>query len=400
MTKSGELSFPRWLLPAELADTDGTRRRTVRDWLVDTGLFAVAVFVGLWQLGQPETRADLTSETTLLLDLAVGAASCLLLWWRRRIPLILVWLMLPAQLAWSASGAIFVAILTAAIHRPWRPVVCAVGAHVLLVIPSVWYFELGDPVELMLVAAALYHLLPMLWGMTMRGRRQLVLSLRREQRQLTDAARQAERRRIAREMHDSLAHRLSLVSVHAGALAFRTGTDPHRLDAAEVQAATRIIQDSAQRAVLELGEVLTLLRVEDGEETAPPAAEGSLRAQIETLAAESRTAGQTVDLAFDGAGMLDDLSVRAHRTVQRVVQEGLTNARKHAPGFPVTVRLKATGRDITVDLTNPLPETDSGTGFGLGLTGLHERVSVDGGSLEHETRHGRFRLTARIPWKP
>lgn len=393
---------PRWLLPAELSDADGgRRRRTARDWFVDAILFLAAVLAGMWQVDQPEARGDIDTDQRMLIDLVIGGAMCVLLWWRRRIPLVLVWLMIPAQVAWSATGAVFVAVLTVAVHRPWRPTVIAVGAHLALTLPTVWAFGFGEPIGLALAMATLYFLLPMLWGMTVRSNRQLVLTLRREQRQLMTGARQAERRRIAREMHDTLAHRLSLVSVHAGALAYRTGTDPAGLDAAEVREATTVIQDSAQRAVVELGEVLMLLRAEDEDDV--PAPDASPRSDIEDLAAEARTTGQPVTVSFDGdPDRLDRLSVRGRRTVHRVVQEALTNARKHAPDQPVTVTVVARDTGVDVEVVNPLPAVAvrGADGFGLGLAGLSERVDVDGGSLDHEARHGRFRLSARLPWTP
>jgi len=123
---------PRWLLPAELADVDGgRRRRTARDWFVDAILFTAAILAGLWQLDQPEAVADIGTDERMLFDLVIGGTVCALLWWRRRFPLALVWLMIPAQVAWSATGAVFVAVLTVAVHRPWRPTVIAVGAHLL-----------------------------------------------------------------------------------------------------------------------------------------------------------------------------------------------------------------------------------------------------------------------------
>ncbi|MGH8879176.1 MAG: sensor histidine kinase, partial [Stackebrandtia sp.] len=235
-------------------------------------------------------------------------------------------------------------------------------------------------------------------GMTMRARRQLVVSVRREQSQLLDGARQAERRRIAREMHDTLAHRLSILSVHAGALAYRTETDPQNLDPAQVHEAVDVIQDSAQRALAELGEVLTLLRAEDGDIDDVLDGEASLATRLRELAEEARGIGQRVALTIDEPAALERLSPRVRRTVYRVVQEGLTNARKHAPGAAVTVRVVVDGRDLSVLVDNPVqPAPHRPDGFGLGLTGLHERVGVDGGSLSHGREDGRFRLAARIP---
>src|SRR5690606_11458592 len=125
------------------------------------------------------------------------------------------------------------------------------------------------------------------------------------------------------------------------------------LDAAEVAEAVSVIRENADAAVAELGEVLDVLRWTDADTRAPQPRLARLPALVE----EARTAGQ--DVVFepgDVLGHATDLRPQAQRTVYRVVQEGLTNARKHAPGMPATVRLAgAPGEELSVTVTNPLP---------------------------------------------
>ena len=168
------------------------------------------------------------------------------------------------------------------------------------------------------------------WGLYLRARRELVASLREraerleaDQQHATEQAREAERRRIAREMHDVLAHRLSLLSVHAGALEFRPDAP-----ADQITQAAAVIRTSAAAALADLRQVITVLR-EDSTATDGPPQPGL--GQLADLLQESRSAGMTLDARIDlpDAGQLPEAT---GRTVYRVVQEGLTNARKHAPG--------------------------------------------------------------------
>ena len=174
------------------------------------------------------------------------------------------------------------------------------------------------------------------WGLFARARRQLVLSLREraerleaEQRLHVEQAREAERRRIAREMHDVLAHRVSLLSLHAGALEFRPDAPPE-----EIAEAAGVIRASAHEVMQELREVIGVLREgEEGTERPQPTL-----ADIPGLVEESRAAGMHVECRLDGDV---DVPAATGRTAYRIVQEGLTNARKHAPAAAVTVTVAA-----------------------------------------------------------
>lgn len=413
---------PRWALPGELAALDGGRagRRTVRDWVVDTALFGFAV---LWwaqetatlAAGPDPAYAELIPDWMLTIDPWAGAAGCLALWWRRRFPLgVAVGLILVLVVSSSGTGAVLVSIFTVAVHRGW---VKAVPVMAVSMVQGVFFSLVWQPSDLPGVAFTVFIVLlfaaPLAWGMVVRFRRQLLISLRRDaQREREEharrlvEARRAERERIAREMHDVLAHRISLLSVHAGALAYRTAQASagagEALTGTEVTEAVRVIRDNAHQALVDLGEVLSVLRA-DGPEQAgrqPP----PLLDDLPRLVAEAQAAGQRVSL--DLAGLAErgaPLRLQEQRTVYRVVQEGLTNARKHAPDTPVAVRVAgAPGSDLEVAVTNPLPDGLAAAGIpgaGAGLAGLAERVALDGGSLAHGAENGSFRLAAQLPWR-
>lgn len=190
---------------------------------------------------------------------------------------------------------------------------------------------------------------------------------------LADQARLGERLRIARDMHDSVGRRLSLVSIQAAALEV-ADLPPARAEAVRRLAAT------AREAMDEVYGVVGALR-----DTPDLAA----------LVAQFRAAGVRVELHERGAAR--SLPEAAYR----VVEEGLTNAAKHAPSRPVTVELAWQRRALRVTLTNPgRPGSPAAVGAGRGLQGLTERVRLAGGQLEHGPTHGAFQLRATLPADP
>jgi signal transduction histidine kinase len=192
----------------------------------------------------------------------------------------------------------------------------------------------------------------------------------------------AERQRIAREMHDVLAHRLSLVAAYAGAMEYRPDSSPQQL-----AKAAGVVRAGISQALDELRQVITVMG--DEEDDLPDLVD------LPKLVQEVRDAGVTVDLRQNlRAG---DVPAVQGRAAYRVVQEGLTNARKHAPGQPVTVVLDGgPGDGLTIEVTNPGRSDEAKPG--LGLAGLAERVRLADGRLTHERTADGFRLAARLPW--
>ena len=152
----------------------------------------------------------------------------------------------------------------------------------------------------------------------------------REQAARLDQARANERSRIAREMHDVLAHRISLVAMHAGAMTYRSD-----LSRDELLSSARVVQENAHQALTDLRDVLGVLR-ETTDPAAPPAipaAPQPVLADLPRLVAEAEAAGTPVQLVSGGLD-LAGVPELVGRTAYRIIQEGLTNARKHASGCP------------------------------------------------------------------
>lgn len=193
-----------------------------------------------------------------------------------------------------------------------------------------------------------------------------------------EQVRLAERERIAREMHDVVAHRISLVAMPSGALAYRDNMTP-----TEIREAAQLINDNAKRSLNELRLVLGTLR-DSGSAPAPP--QPGIE-QVPILVAEARQAGQHIGL--DVQPDLAEVPSQVGRHGFHIVQESLTNARKHAPGAPVEVRVTGSrGEGLLIRVTNPLTGTSPGPGSRLGLVGLAERMELIGGRWSASERDG------------
>lgn len=241
-------------------------------------------------------------------------------------------------------------------------------------------------------------------GLFIGARRELVAQLHeraetaeREQELRVSQARVGERARIAREMHDVLAHRISLVAVHSGALAYRTD-----LTEDQVRETAGLIQENSHQALEELREVLGVLR-EPGTDPRRAAAPMPTLADIACLVESEREGGAII--ALDTDGDLNSIPNTLSRNGFRIVQECLTNARKHAPTAPIAVRV-AVSPDVGVriEVANPAPTPHSAHNSwprsGLGLIGLTERVDLSGGELTYGVDRGRrFLVSASLPWE-
>ncbi|WP_399029821.1 sensor histidine kinase [Streptomyces sp. 15-116A] len=405
-------AFPsrRWLLPSALVEELDPRpghpggrrpRRTVRDWVVDFTSFLLAVVIGLLTVDTLQNETNLSPGIEAA-DQLIGALACGAVWLRRRWPVGLAVAMVPVSfVSATAGGAALIALFTLAVHRPFRYVAWVGGVDLAL---QPLYFWLRPEPGLPYVAAVAFSWVLISavagWGMLARSKRRLMLSLRdRARRAETEARLRAEqaqrlaREAIAREMHDVLAHRLTLLSVHAGALEFRPDAPRE-----EVARAAGVIRESAHEALQDLREIIGVLRAGESDDAGRPQ---PTLAALDTLVAESREAGMKVTL---DQRVTDPSAVPASigRTAYRIAQEGLTNARKHAPGTEVTVSVTGgPGEGLAVAVRNPRPEGDVPhvPGAGQGLIGLTERATLAGGTLEHgPAPDGGFEVRARLPW--
>ncbi|MGY1638922.1 sensor histidine kinase [Geodermatophilus sp. SYSU D00742] len=337
-------------------------------------------------------------------DLALAVAALLVVPFRRRRPLLVTTLTVAATaLSAGAVGAWIVCQGSLATRRRWREILPTAGLSVLT--SQVYLAVEPDPRQTWNLAwGALATAVVVAVGMYVGARRDLAAARRdraeraeREQVLQVATARANERTRIAREMHDVLAHRLSLVTLHAGALAFRTDLTP-----AQTRETAGVIQANSQRALADLREILGLLRdTERGIDATGHRPQPTL-GDLSALLDDERAAGAHITLRSDLAD-LDALPASTGRSAYRIVQEGLTNARKHAPHAAVTVELTGgpgTGLDLAV--RNPLPvghQHRADVSGGYGLVGLAERAAAGHGRLQHgPTADGQFLIRAWLPW--
>ncbi|MFI1248290.1 sensor histidine kinase [Streptomyces anulatus] len=271
------------------------------------------------------------------------------------------------------------------------------GAVAVAVVPSL--LTLGTQFVAVIVLAVL---VPWFVGRFSRQYRELVRAgweraeqLERERQLIAEQARLLERARIARDMHDVLGHDLSLIALSAGALKLAPGLDERHRQAAQD------IRGRAGAAVERLGEVIGVLREESEE---PPRGPGG--SDIPRLVGDAAASGLAVELTVTGEAA--GLPPAVERAAHRVVQEGLTNAAKHAPGESVSVELSHTATETRVVVRNGAPAASAGAQGGAqaspsvgpggrGLIGLDERVRLVGGTLDHGLRDGGFTVAARLP---
>ncbi|MFC4909225.1 sensor histidine kinase [Actinomadura gamaensis] len=396
--------------------------RSVREWAGDVGVTVLAgalamVTVGLSQIDQPSQNGAHAQIRELVLT-AVCCLAVLLV--RRRYPVGLAVGLIAAQFVGAAAyGVAAVAIFNVAALRPWRVAVPVAVAQSAVVCGLMWLVAASRPGFLEgAVVFTLLHAVLVTAGMLVRSRRLLVESLRERARQAEEGqrlrveeARLLERERLAREMHDVLAHRISLLAVHAGALEFGPDAPQAQRDAAGV------IRRGAYEAMEDLREVIGVLRASPDAHGGPGASDAAPErpqptlADVPSLIGEARDAGDHVELD-DGVPETAEVPARIGRHAYRIVQEGLTNARKHAPGARVRVALGFEDGELVVRIENPIPpgrtlapdgsdvQARAGRlpGAGAGLLGLAERVALVGGALSHgRTDHGTFLLVARLP---
>jgi signal transduction histidine kinase len=327
---------------------------------------------------------------------AIGVVACLSVVARRSRPLaVALFTTTAAAFSPAALAPAIVGIASAAqFCRLGTYALVSAYAVMLAVIHGALYLlaHVGYLTNLILVVPAIGI------GLVARAQRARTES---ERRRLIEDAQAAERRRIAREMHDVLAHRISMVSVHAGALEFNPDAPPE-----DIARAASVIRTSAHAALNELRDVISLLRnpADQADESDPLTGPQPTIADVSHLVEESRRAGMSVDLALN-LKRPEVIPATTGRTVYRIVQEGLTNARKHAPGCDVDVQVAQNGSGlISVEVLTharpglAAPPRPAPPGSGTGLIGLAERVALAGGRLQHgPTAERGYALNATLP---
>ncbi|MEV3993858.1 histidine kinase [Streptomyces sp. NPDC049837] len=362
----------------------------------------------------PAMTLEASAEPSTLAWLAVYLVLCLATVVRRRWPAVLgaavvvgapVHLLMPTLLTYLLPGVCLYAVARYGRSRLVLALL-SVAIVVRLAAARAVLFE-SDAVSGMLwhiPGEALFLAAPVVLGLYTRARVMVLENLRdkaerleREQHLMAWRARMEERTRIAREMHDVVAHRVSLMVIHAGAIEVTEGVPEQATRSA------RLVGEIGRQAVEELREVLAVLRPdkEQAEEAAPRSPQPTLD-DLSVLVEQSRTAGMNVDVTFSGARR--PLDPGCERTAYRLVQEALTNIHKHA-GEGATARVHVRYEPDTLHVA---VENDAPTGpayaplpsGGHGLTGLRERVTVLGGVFDAGPRaDGGFRVSAALPTK-
>ncbi|UWE08097.1 sensor histidine kinase [Actinacidiphila bryophytorum] len=397
-----------------------------RSFALDVTLAAVSAIECSFEGATFADRTGILTSAGALLGVLVGAVLVL----RRRWPVAVVLVsiaMTPAQMGFLLS---LVGLYTLAASEVPRRITAALagmnGFGTMLVAFLQFQDNLRDPdsstslrMPLALSVAALMALgltgPPVLLGLYVRARRRLVESLRERadglERELellaekaaerAERARAEERTRIARDMHDVVAHRVSLMVVHAAALKAVALKDPQK-----ASASAELLGDMGRQALTELRQMLGVLRTAPAPVPAPAAvvrpdtdAEGPSLDRLAALVEESQAAGMGVELTVEGAAR--PCGARIEATVYRVVQEALTNVHKHAAGAKAVVRLAYRDTEVAVLITNGpsdgSPQTPLPSG-GHGLIGMRERVTTHGGGFAAgPTPDGGFRVSAMLP---
>lgn len=396
-----------FLAPAEAPGAAADRGRTREGLLLDALICGAVLLYSLPIL--PASAASRGHGIVLLLASLLLSALPLL---RRRHPLAVVGAMLLVATGHALVGApllvpdvlILMALHTAASRRPPRlsvPAAAAVIAWLLLVTlprPEQTFLDVGELGVLVLLVVWVWT-----WGALSRSRRARTSALQeraehaeREREALARAAVAEERARIAREFHDVVSHSLSVMVVMADGAAHTLDGDPQR-----ARSAILTVRDTGRSALQDMRGMLGVLREGGGatgaEVGGSPAPQPGI-ADLEPLIAAAREAGMPVRL--ECSGDLDDLPASVALTAYRIVQEALTNVRKHAADARhVDVQVGRAGRDLTVrvrdDGTAAAPGLPSG---GHGTTGMRERVAAHGGTLRIGPRDGGgYEVRAEIP---
>ncbi|NUP03265.1 MAG: sensor histidine kinase [Nonomuraea sp.] len=343
------------------------------------GLFAVLGMV--FMIVQGDARAASASAHLLLTSLTLLV--------RRSRPLVVAGAVTALDVAGIAAGLVTSATLPEGIafyslarYASGRPALVVAGAGMAA---YATVMEVTGPGIGQFLAGAFVVAVPAGVGALVKARSELN---ERGRREAADAAVQAERRRIARELHDVVAHHITVINALVGGA---------RATLAPEQEVTRETLESAQQtarqAMSEMRRLLDVLRA-DGND-GPDAATGVGADRLPALIGEARSAGLPASLTVTGDPVT--LPAAVDHAVYRIVQEALTNTRKHATGARASVRLVYEIEAIEVEvLDDGLPQQGGTPGFGLG--GMAERVALCGGQLSTGPRPGGgFRVHARIP---
>ncbi|MBB5632504.1 signal transduction histidine kinase [Cryobacterium mesophilum] len=355
------------------------------DLLLSAALCLVAVVSVL--TGNPD-------EGPLIVTLPVAVATTIALAWRTRVPVLTVAIVLAADVAqlllaqpagslWSLVVFVIAMYSVAANYTEGMAAVVGVVMVATILIEEK-VTEGQDYLFIILLFGGVWLL-----GRASRLWRGRVTRAEQHERDLALLAVSDERVRIARELHDIVAHSLSVIAVQADAADAALEHDPPR-----AREPLRVIRETARSALGEIRDMLQLLRADDGETRPAPGL-----AALDDLLASARDAGLAVDahVQLGGRSLPPVVDLAAYR----ILQEALTNVARHAGAVPVTLTAEVTDDTLELAVTNAQGQSARRVASaGVGLLGIRERITLLGGSLEAgEVAGGGFRLVARLPFE-
>jgi len=325
------------------------------------------------------------------------------LWWRRRFPVPVLAFVVFAEVAkWAlqvsndpSGPALVFAVYAVSVYDRTRARLFVAVAAIVLIALAVALLVLGQfPVSRTLIPAGATSLVAWVIGDYIRGRRAFLMELIARHRRESEASRRQavedERLRIARELHDVVAHNVSLMAIQAGAARVAGNVD------GEAQRALQSIEVSARETLAELNRLLGVLRKEPGQPELSP--QPGLE-QIDSLLKAANDAG--LDVALKTTGTQRPLPAALDLTAYRIVQEAITNALKHAHASRLEVRVAylPDALELTIrDNGEGGSEDAVRASTGHGLIGMRERVALFGGELEAGTSDvGGFTVRSRLP---
>jgi signal transduction histidine kinase len=378
--------------------------RIYGDWVLALVL-AVLFQIEVLTIDPSHPPGDVGTEVFSATERAVAAAAGLILMlslaWRRRAPLVVLGVAIATSVVANLVGvlheattpaiALVVAVYTVGGHTSGlRAAVGGLGTAALIAINVAEQFSLGD---LLLIAMILGG--SWLAGRAIRYRRErertlerLTIELEREREEKARAAVAEERVRIARELHDVVAHAISVIVLQARGGRRSLATDP-----GETREALDMIEATGSEALAEMRRLLGMLRRDDEEIALAP--QPSLR-YLDALAEQVREAGLPVDLSVEGEPT--ELPPGVDLSAYRIVQEALTNALRHAGPATARVVVRYRENDLELEIADTGAGTSASDGEGHGLAGMRERVSLYGGRIEAGPRGGGgFAVRARLP---
>ncbi|MDD9375644.1 histidine kinase [Streptomyces sp. ZAF1911] len=311
---------------------------------------------------------------------------------RRRAPLLVSAFAAGGLIVEGSRIPVFLALYCLARHqRGHRTVVIGLAWAAFTCLKALLPGHAGASFPDQLLLSGLYAAFPVVFGLGSRAYERSLAALREERERRTERTRTEERLRLAREMHDVLGHRISIMAMQAGAIEAAGGSRP------ESRQLVRAVGDTARAAMRDLRQVLGALRDGEGSVVA-----GRRLGDLDHLVEEARSAGLPVTYhSTDPAAGPPPPEVAL--TVYRTVQEALTNTAKHAPGAHTTVRVRGEGPSLSVSVTNAPPPAGTPVrpgenGGGFGMTGLRERVSLLSGTFTAgPTPQGGWTVDVTLP---